>query len=90
MLTPGAEELFDEPTEDIDYEERDKAMDEWAAEETPDAWWQRHLDSSHDAERLNSIVEALVKQRCRRGDLSRRYGRSRSVTGTTADATTAW
>jgi hypothetical protein len=66
---PEQLELFREPDDEIDREERDKAMEEWAAEATPDDWWQDQLNSAHDAECLESIVELLVREKCRRVDL---------------------
>ena len=68
---PEPEELFEEPDEHDEYvdpDEWDKVMEERAADATPDDWWQDQL-RSQDSERLNSIVEELVKKRCRRGEL---------------------
>lgn len=68
---PEPEEWLLEPDAEEDPEERDRALEEWAAEATPADWWQSQVDSTStpEAERLESIVEDLVNQKCRRVDL---------------------
>lgn len=65
------EEYFQQPADDeeIDRDERDAVMEAWAADATPDDWWEDQLSSARNSERLDSIVDKLVKQRCRRGEL---------------------
>jgi hypothetical protein len=67
--TESSEPDPEEPDEEFDRDEMARAWEEWAADATPDDWWQSQLDSTQEADRLESIVNTLVSQKCRRVDL---------------------